>query len=256
MRSGLSSQGAGVRDQLIPGGAGEGEGDRVFVQYAVTCRISDPRSWPCGERGASFSDRRPLGDRMAVRRCRACRGCRLVLTSTRPKQGLRAGQRRGSWGAGAKDRTISSVSVTGPLTTGGSPVRREPIPPSAEVQPACRARCSVGPEVRLQTLVQVVDRLGKGGRTGWSTHRRSEVGEPPPGRKILDRIICGKHETDAVRTLVLTDQAGSRAVLQPAQPTSRADITHARRSAHALGARRTSAETRHQNLGARTATAP
>lgn len=100
----------------------------------------------------------------------------------------------------------------------------------SEVRPLLAERgCTISPGVRLKTLAEVVDHLGTSGQTGIVDGTEIRVRRPGAGRKDRDRFISGKSKQNAVKAMVLTDQAGRMLFCSPTAPGSCADITHARR---------------------------
>ncbi|MEU8139217.1 transposase family protein [Streptodolium elevatio] len=100
----------------------------------------------------------------------------------------------------------------------------------AEVRPLLAERgCTISPGVRLRNLAEVVDDLGASGKIGIVDGTEIRVRRPAVGRKDRERFISGKSKQNAVKAMVLTDQAGRVLFCSPAAPGSCADITHARR---------------------------
>ncbi|WP_247694601.1 transposase family protein [Streptomyces sp. B93] len=54
------------------------------------------------------------------------------------------------------------------------------------------------------------------------------VRRPAAGRTDREAFISGKNKQNAVRTMVVTDSDGRMLLCSPTEPTSCADITHAR----------------------------
>lgn len=88
-----------------------------------------------------------------------------------------------------------------------------------EVRPLLAERgCTVSPGVRLQTLAEVVDHLGSSGTNGIIDGTEIRVRRPAAGRKDRDTFISGKNKQNAVKSMVVTDGEGPRAVVQPGPP--------------------------------------
>ncbi|WP_112137177.1 transposase family protein [Glycomyces dulcitolivorans] len=99
----------------------------------------------------------------------------------------------------------------------------------AEIRPLLAMRgCSIAPGVRLRTLTEVVDHLGATGQTAIVDGTEIRVRRPAEGSPNRDRFVSGKTKQNAVKTMVITDAEGRVLFCSPAEPGSRADITHAR----------------------------
>ncbi|MGY5060951.1 transposase family protein [Streptomyces sp. 900105755] len=97
-----------------------------------------------------------------------------------------------------------------------------------EVRPLLAERgCTVSPDVR-RSLAEVVDHLGVTGKTGIIDGTEIRVRRPAAGRKDRDKFISGKNKQNAVKSMVVTDDAGRVLFCSPTKPASCADITHAR----------------------------
>lgn len=98
-----------------------------------------------------------------------------------------------------------------------------------EVRPPLAERgCTVGPDVRLRPLAQVVDHLGSSGTTNIIDGTEIRVRRPTPGRKDRNTFISGKNKQNAIESMVVTDGEGRVLRCSRSQPASCADITHAR----------------------------
>ncbi|GAA4994620.1 hypothetical protein GCM10023205_79240 [Yinghuangia aomiensis] len=105
-------------------------------------------------------------------------------------------------------------------------------PVISEVRPLLAERgCTVSPGVRLKTLAEVVDDLGATGKTGTADGTETRVRRPVVDRRNRNRFISGKSKQNAVKAMVLTDQADRVLFCSPTTPGRCADITHARRLA-------------------------
>ncbi|MGW6215799.1 transposase family protein [Streptomyces sp. NPDC055109] len=89
--------------------------------------------------------------------------------------------------------------------------------------------CTVAPGLRLRTLADVIDHLGADGQTGIIDGTEIRVRRPAAGRQDRDKLISGKDEQNAVKSMVVTDAEGRLLFCSPAEPASCADITHARK---------------------------
>ncbi|SCK62551.1 Helix-turn-helix of DDE superfamily endonuclease [Streptomyces sp. AmelKG-D3] len=98
-----------------------------------------------------------------------------------------------------------------------------------EVRPLLAERgCTVSPDVRLRTLAEVVEHLGRAGKTGIIDGTEIRGRRPAVGRKDRERFISGKNKQNAVKATVFTDGGGRLLFCSPTKPGSYADITHAR----------------------------
>ncbi|MGW7244310.1 transposase family protein [Streptomyces sp. NPDC054804] len=98
-----------------------------------------------------------------------------------------------------------------------------------EVRPLLAQRgCTVAPDVRLRTLVEVIEFLGVDGRTGIIDGTEIRVRRPAAGRKDGGKFVSGKTKQNAVKSMVLTDAEGRLLYCSPVRPGSCADITQAR----------------------------
>ena len=98
-----------------------------------------------------------------------------------------------------------------------------------EVRPLLAERgCAIGPDLRLQTLAEVIDHLGATRRAGIIDGTEIRVRRPAAGRTDRDTFISGKNRQNAVKAMVLTDADGRVLFCSPTKPASCADITHAR----------------------------
>ncbi|MFJ3229337.1 transposase family protein [Streptomyces sp. NPDC086783] len=82
--------------------------------------------------------------------------------------------------------------------------------------------------MRLRTLAEVVDHLGRCGKTGIIDGPEIHVRRPAAGRNDPDKFISDKSKQNAVKTMVVTNGNGRVPFCSPAQHGSCADITHAR----------------------------
>ncbi|MFJ8784618.1 transposase family protein [Streptomyces sp. NPDC102476] len=99
-----------------------------------------------------------------------------------------------------------------------------------EVRPLLAERgCIVAPGLRLRTLAEVIDHLGSDGQTGIIDGTKVRGRRPAAGRKDREKFISGKNKQNAVKSMVVTDACGSLLFCSPAEPSSCADITHARK---------------------------
>lgn len=97
-----------------------------------------------------------------------------------------------------------------------------------EVRPLLAERgCTVGPDVRLRSLADVVDHLGASGTTSIVDSTEIRARRPAAGRKDRDKFISGKNKQNAVKSMVVTGGEGRVLWCSPARPASCADITHA-----------------------------
>ncbi|MFD4551608.1 transposase family protein [Streptomyces sp. NPDC058466] len=98
-----------------------------------------------------------------------------------------------------------------------------------EVRTLLAARgCTVGPDVRLRSLAEVVDHLGATGKAGIIDGTEIRVRRRAARRKDRDTFISGKNKQNAVKSMVVTDEDGRVLFCSPTKPGSCADITHAR----------------------------
>ncbi|GGW69775.1 hypothetical protein GCM10010381_63180 [Streptomyces xantholiticus] len=99
-----------------------------------------------------------------------------------------------------------------------------------EVRPLLAQQgCTIAPGIRLRTLAEVVDHLGKNEKSGIIDGTEIRVRRPAAGRKDRDKFISGKNKQNAVKSMVLTYADGRLLYCSPAEPASCADITHARK---------------------------
>ncbi|MEU5335593.1 transposase family protein [Streptomyces asoensis] len=154
---------------------------------------------------------------------------------------LASRQRKRAIGAGAKhrlvfvDRLLTTLvhlrhGVTHDVLACWFGVDRSTITRAVgEVRPLLAERgCTVSSDVRLRTLVKVVEHLGSSGKVGIIDGTEIRVRRPAAGRKDRDRFISGKNKQNAVKTMVVTDAEGRVLWCSPARPASCADITQAR----------------------------
>ncbi|NJP79707.1 transposase [Streptomyces sp. AA8] len=100
----------------------------------------------------------------------------------------------------------------------------------SEVRPLlAERRCTISPDVRLQTLAEVVGQLGATGKTGIIDGTEIRVRRPATGRKDRDKYISGKTRRNAVKAIVVTDDEGRILFCSPTWPGCCADIMPARR---------------------------
>ncbi|MFD5872176.1 transposase family protein [Streptomyces sp. NPDC060322] len=71
-----------------------------------------------------------------------------------------------------------------------------------------------------RTLAEVVDHLGRAGKTGIIDGTEIRVRRPAVGRKDRDKFISGKNKQNAVKAMVFTDEDGRLLFCSPTKPGS------------------------------------
>ena len=163
------------------------------------------------------------------------------LWQARHKARLAARPRKRAVGAGAKhrlvfvDRLVATLvhlrhGVTHDVLACWFEVDRSTITRAVgEIRPLLAERgCTVGPGVRLCTLAEVVEYLGVTGATGIIDGTEVRVRRPRVGSRDRNAFISGKSRQNAVKSMVVTDDAGRVLWCSPTVPGNCADITHAR----------------------------
>ena len=98
-----------------------------------------------------------------------------------------------------------------------------------EVRPLLAERgCRVAEGVRLRTLADVIAYLGATGQSALMDATEVRVRRPAAGRPGRKRFISGKTRQNAIKTLLVTDEAGRVLFGGATRPGSCADITQAR----------------------------
>lgn len=163
------------------------------------------------------------------------------LWHERHQTALTSRPRRRAVGAGARyelvfiDRLLATLvhlrhGATHDVLAGWFGVDRSTVTRAiGEVRPLLAMRgCTVAPDVRLRTLVEVIDHLGARGQRRIIDGTEIRVRRPAARRKDREKFISGKNKQNAVTSMVLTDADGRLLFCSPTQPGSCADITHTR----------------------------
>jgi DDE superfamily endonuclease len=99
----------------------------------------------------------------------------------------------------------------------------------SEIRPLLAERgCRVAEGVRLRTLADVIAYLGATGQSALMDATEVRVRRPAAGKPGRKRFISGKSRQNAIKTLLVTDEAGRVLFAGETRPGSCTDITQAR----------------------------